>query len=86
MPKDIVVVGASAGGIEALRMLVGALPADLPASIFVVLHTSPQAPGMLAGILDNAGGLSARSAKDRERIRPGTSTSPRPTRRNDEPT
>jgi len=72
MPQDIVVIGASAGGIEALRVLVGALPADLPASIFAVLHTSPQAPGMLAEILDHAGRLSARSAKDRERIRPGT--------------
>jgi two-component system, chemotaxis family, protein-glutamate methylesterase/glutaminase len=72
MPKDIVVVGASAGGIEALRVLVGALPAELPASIFVVLHTSPEAPGMLADILDRAGRLPATSAKDRERIRPGT--------------
>src|ERR1043165_1879866 len=72
MTKDIVVVGASAGGIEAFRMLVAGLPAELPASIFVVLHTSPQAPGMLAEILDNVGGLSARSAKDRERIRRGT--------------
>ena len=43
MLKDIVVVGASAGGIEALRVLVGALLADLSASIFIVLHTSPEA-------------------------------------------
>src|ERR1051325_11336626 len=72
MPKDIVVVGASAGGIEALRMLVAGLPAELPASIFVVLHTSPEAPGMLAEILDHAGSLSAMTAKDREHIRRGT--------------
>jgi two-component system, chemotaxis family, protein-glutamate methylesterase/glutaminase len=72
MPKDIVVVGASAGGIEALRLLVGALPSDLSASIFIVLHTSPEAPGMLADILDRAGRLPAMSAKDGERIRPGT--------------
>jgi two-component system chemotaxis response regulator CheB len=72
MPKDIVVVGASAGGIEALRVLVGALPSDLSASIFIVLHTSPEAPGMLADILDRAGTLPAMSAKDGERIRPGT--------------
>jgi two-component system chemotaxis response regulator CheB len=72
MPKDIVVIGASVGGIEALRALVAGLPPDLPASIFVVLHTSPQAPGMLAEILDYAGGLSARSPKDRERIHRGT--------------
>lgn len=72
MPKDIIVVGASAGGIEALRVLVGALPEDLAASVFVVLHTSPESPGMLAGILDRFGSLSAVTAKDGERIRPGT--------------
>ena len=72
MPKDIVVIGASAGGIEALRVLVAALPSDLSASIFIVLHTSPEAPGMLADILDRAGRLPAISAKDGERIRPGT--------------
>jgi len=37
MPKDIVVIGASAGGIEALRVLAGGLPADFPGSLFVVL-------------------------------------------------
>jgi len=72
MPKDIIVVGASAGGIEALRVLVGALPADLSASLFIVMHTSPEAPGMLAQILDRAGRLPARTANDGERIRPGT--------------
>jgi two-component system chemotaxis response regulator CheB len=71
MPKDIIVVGASAGGIEALRVLVGALPADLPASIFIVLHTSPEAPGMLADILDRFGTLPATSAEDGELIRTG---------------
>jgi two-component system chemotaxis response regulator CheB len=72
MPKDIVVVGASAGGIEALRVLVGSLPADFPASLFVVLHTSPQAPSMLADILDRSGKLPALTPEDGERIRPGT--------------
>lgn len=69
--KDIVVVGASAGGIEALRTLLAGLPADLPASVFVVLHTSPESPGVLADILDRAGPLPARYAADGERIRPG---------------
>jgi len=72
MAKDIIVVGASAGGIEALRVLAGGLPADLPASLFVVLHTSPESPAMLADILDRSGSLPALSPKDRDRIRPGT--------------
>src|SRR5687768_425323 len=72
MPKHIIVVGASAGGIEALRVLVGALPEDLAAAVFVVVHTSPNAPGMLAGILDRFGKLPARIATDGERIQAGT--------------
>ena len=72
MPKDIVVVGASAGGIEALRVLVGRLPADLPASLFVVVHTSPEAPSMLADILDRSGKLPALTPNDGEHIRRGT--------------
>jgi two-component system, chemotaxis family, protein-glutamate methylesterase/glutaminase len=68
--KHIVVVGASAGGIEALRELVASLPEDFPAPICVVLHTSPQAPGVLDAILSRAGVLPARNARDRERLQP----------------
>jgi two-component system chemotaxis response regulator CheB len=71
MPKDIIVIGTSAGGIEALRVLVGGLPLDLAASVFVVMHTSPESPGMLAGILDHFGDLPAVNAKDGERFQPG---------------
>src|SRR5262245_60313173 len=39
--RDIVVVGASAGGIDALSTIVEDLPADLPAAIFVVVHMAP---------------------------------------------
>ncbi len=72
MPKDIVVIGASAGGIEALRVLIGGLPADLQASLFVVVHTSPEAPSMLADILNRCGKLQALTPRDGERIQPGT--------------
>ena len=71
MPKDIIVVGASAGGIEALRVLTGALPADLSASIFIVVHTSPEAPGMLADIFNRFGKLRATYATDGELIEKG---------------
>ena len=69
--RNIIVVGASVGGIEALKTLVGGLPKEFPASIFVVLHTSPEAPAILADILDRAGQLPATNASDRERIQPG---------------
>ena len=72
MPKkDIIVIGASAGGIEALRVLVGGLPEDFPASIFVVVHVSPQTPSLLHEILTRAGRLPAVSAHDHQEIRPG---------------
>ncbi len=45
------VVGASTGGIGALKQLLGALPPDFPASVFVVQHTAPDGPGLLAEIL-----------------------------------
>ena len=57
--RDIVVIGASAGGVEALRDLVGALPAGLRASLFVTLHFPPTAPSVLARILSREGTLPA---------------------------
>jgi two-component system chemotaxis response regulator CheB len=68
---DIIVVGASAGGVEALQMLVAGLPADLPAAVFVVLHMSAGAPSLLPRILDRAGPLSAAAAVDNAPIMPG---------------
>ena len=69
--RDIVVVGTSAGGVEALRALVGGLPQDFPGSIFIVMHTAPDSPGVLAEILDRSGPLPAAHATNREHIRPG---------------
>jgi two-component system chemotaxis response regulator CheB len=69
--RHIIVVGASAGGIEALRALVSALPEGFPAPICVVLHTAPQAPGILADILARAGKLQATNAVNGEPLKPG---------------
>jgi two-component system chemotaxis response regulator CheB len=69
--KDVVVVGGSAGGLEALRDIVAGLPRDLPASVFVVLHSAPDSPGLLAEILDRAGPLPATHAVDAGRIERG---------------
>src|SRR5687768_10439673 len=80
MPKDIIVIGASAGGIEALRALVGGLPEDFAASLFVVLHTSPHSPGVLGSLLARAGALPALTVRERERITPGNIYVPPPDR------
>src|SRR5262249_17619031 len=59
-----VAVGASAGGIEALRELVGALPAEFPGVVLVVLHVAPIATSVLPQILSRSGELEARHAED----------------------
>jgi two-component system chemotaxis response regulator CheB len=61
--RRVIVLGASSGGIEALRTLVAALPADLPAAVCVVVHVAPNAPGILADILSRAGQLPATQAQ-----------------------
>jgi two-component system chemotaxis response regulator CheB len=71
MPRDIIVIGASAGGIEALQELVRALPVDFPASIFVVQHIAAESPSVLAGILSRAGPLPAHTARHLQSILPG---------------
>jgi two-component system chemotaxis response regulator CheB len=69
--KDIVVIGASAGGIEAVRGIVGALPANFGGSVFVVVHTAANSPGVLASILSRGAMLPILIARDGERIAPG---------------
>ena len=58
----IVVIGASSGGIEALRRLMSRLTPDFPAPICIVVHTSPQSPGLLAKILADSGPLPTTTA------------------------
>src|SRR5205807_1198979 len=60
--RDIILVGASAGGVEALKALVRGLPADLPAAVFVVLHVSPDSRSLLPEILARSGPLPAAHA------------------------
>ena len=69
--RDVVVIGASAGGLQALQQLVARLPGDLAASVLVVVHLPPAAPSRLADILAKAGRLPATTATDGQRLAPG---------------
>lgn len=50
-PRDLIVIGGSAGGVEALTMLLARLPPTLPAAVAVVLHRSPQFGSLLAQVV-----------------------------------
>jgi two-component system chemotaxis response regulator CheB len=67
----IVVVGASAGGVEALVDLAASLPGDLPAAVFVVLHLPATGTSALPDILRRHGPLPAAHVSDAEPIWPG---------------
>jgi len=62
---NVIVIGASAGGVEALRSLVAALPADLPAALFIVLHVGSH-KSILPWLLDQSSGWPVTHADDGE--------------------
>lgn len=69
--RDIVVIGASAGGVASLWYLVQGLPANLPAAIFIVVHMSAKYPSWLPNILQKSGKLPSVHAVDGAEIEPG---------------
>lgn len=74
MPSErhnIVVIGASAGGVETLQRVVAGLPSDLAACVCIVLHLSPHSPSALPAILQRRTRLPCRSAVDGETLRDG---------------
>ncbi|AWB20867.1 chemotaxis protein CheB [Methylobacterium currus] len=72
--RDIVVIGGSSGATVPLRTILGALPADLPAALFIVLHIPARSLGLLATVTAAASRLPVRAAADGMAIRPGTIT------------
>jgi two-component system chemotaxis response regulator CheB len=72
--RDLIVIGASAGGVEALKTVVAGLPADLPAAILVVLHVPSHAHSELPRILSRISRLPVAHAVEDRALAPGTIT------------
>jgi two-component system chemotaxis response regulator CheB len=69
---DAVVIGASAGGVEALTGILPALPATFRPALLIVLHVPRERPSLLADIFANRCALPVREADDKEPVEPGT--------------
>ena len=68
---DVVVIGASTGGLHALRTVLGGLPADLPAPVVLVQHRHADSQDLLAGLLNRRSALVVEDAEDKAELRPG---------------
>src|SRR5438067_13481456 len=71
MQRDIIVIGASAGGLPALRQVIAGLPPNFPVSIFVVVHTPPWHRSELPQILSRNGNFNAVHPAPGQLIEPG---------------
>jgi two-component system chemotaxis response regulator CheB len=70
-PVRVIVIGTSAGGVEALKTLVVDLPADLNAFVLAVIHLAPSSPGLLPDLLSRAGRLRCVHPSQGERLQRG---------------
>ncbi|MFC1458470.1 chemotaxis protein CheB [Microvirga arabica] len=69
--RDIIVIGGSSGATAPLKTILGALPPDLPAAVFIVLHIPARSIGILSTVASAAGSLPVHQAADGMRIEPG---------------
>lgn len=67
----VVVLGVSTGGVQALKRLLGAFPADFPLPILIVQHISPEAGNGLARLLDELCAIRVKEADEEETMEPG---------------
>ena len=69
---EAVVLGASAGGVEALSAILPSLPSDYPLPLMVVVHVPPDKPSLLPQLFRAKCGIDVREAEDKEPIQGGT--------------
>lgn len=72
LQRDIVVIGGSAGSLDTCRTILSCLPADLPASLFITIHTAPGGPGFLADVLARGCPLRVQEVRGRVKTAPGS--------------
>lgn len=69
--RNIIVIAASHGGVQTMCRLLNGLPGALNAAVLVVVHTSPQSPGLLAAVLSRCTQLKVSYACAKDRVEPG---------------
>jgi two-component system chemotaxis response regulator CheB len=69
--REVVAIGGSLGGLEAVCSLVGALPNDFPTAVLIVLHTAPSSPRLLAKIIGQFTRLPVSYGEDNDEIEKG---------------
>jgi two-component system, chemotaxis family, protein-glutamate methylesterase/glutaminase len=69
---DAVAIGASAGGVDVLSVLLPALPLSCRASLFIVLHIPRERPSLLPELFASRCALPVKEAEDKEPVQPGT--------------
>jgi len=75
-PVDVIVLGASAGGVDALLAIVSALPSSFVLPIVAVVHLPRDTPSLLVGVLGARARITVREACDKERLLPGLVLAP----------
>lgn len=71
-PYDAIVIGASAGAVEALSHILSALPQDYPLPIMIVVHVPPDKKSVLAEVIGEKCAMTVREAEDKDELQPGT--------------
>ncbi len=72
MPYEAIVLGASAGGLQALKTVLSSLPASFPLPIAVVQHIAERSENFMAELLNRASRIAVKEAEDKEPLSPGT--------------
>jgi two-component system chemotaxis response regulator CheB len=71
-PVDIIAIGASTGGPDALASILSKLPADFPVPVVIVQHMPPLFTRLFAQRLNTGSQVTVREAKDGDIVEPGT--------------